>query len=91
MRLKKNCSYENYKELILSACCENIKYSKSLMKYLKKYEDESGNLTCIIIEKGKKQYFIDFKHDSCDSSAEVDEETNSVSITDGGLENDSDN
>ena len=68
MRLKKNCSYENYKELILS-----------------------GNLTCIIIEKGKKQYFIDFKHDSFDGSAEVDEETDSDSITDGGSENDSDN
>lgn len=91
MRLKKNCSYENYKELILSACCENIKYSKSLMKYLKKYEDESGNLTCIIIEKGKKQYFIDFKHDSFDDSAEVNEETDSDSIKDGGSENESDN
>lgn len=70
MRLKKNCSFDNYKELMLSACCENIKYSKVIMKYLKKYESESGNLICYIIEKGKKQYLIDFKSDD-DSSDDI--------------------
>lgn len=62
-RLKQNKSVEEYKESMLSACCENIRYSASIMKYIKKYESESGNLTCIIIEKGKKQYFIDFKQE----------------------------
>ena len=60
-RLKQNGTVDKYKELMLSACCENVKYSSSIMKYMKKYESESGNLTCIIIQKGKKQYFIDFK------------------------------
>lgn len=62
-RLRQNKSFDDYKELMLSACCESIKYSGSIMKYMKKYESQSGNLTCIIIEKGRKQYFIDFKQE----------------------------
>lgn len=84
-RLKQNRTFDEYKELILSACCENIKYSHSIMKYIKKYENESGNLTCIIIEKGKKQYFIDFKQEDT-----VDNVEESVS-DDGGIENGNDN
>ena len=60
-RLKQNGTVDKYKELMLSACCENVKYSSSIMKFMKKYESESGNLTCFIIQKGKKQFFIDFK------------------------------
>lgn len=77
-RLKQNGTIDNYKELILSACCENIKYAPSIMKYIKKYESKSGNLTCIIIQKGKKQYFIDFKQigendDGIDFEGEITE------------------
>lgn len=61
-RLKQNKEVEDYKELILSACCENSKYSKSIMKYLQKYENPSGNVTCFIITKGKSPYFIDFDY-----------------------------
>jgi hypothetical protein len=62
-RLKQNCSFNEYKESILSACCENTKNSYRFMKYVEKYENESGNLICFIIEKGKKKFFIDFKYE----------------------------
>lgn len=68
-RLRQNRSLDFYKELILSACCENIKYSKSIMKYLKKYENESGNLTCYIISKRNRDYFIDFVAESNEEDA----------------------
>lgn len=80
-RLKQNRSFDEYKELILSACCENCAYSKSLMKYMKKYESESGNLSCLIIEKGKKQYFIDFVNDE-NNGGDSDECNNTGNITD---------
>lgn len=84
-RLKQNRSFDEYKELILSACCENCAYSKSLMKYMKKYESESGNLSCLIIEKGKKQFFIDFvnEEDNGGSSNECD---NTGNVTDDATE-----
>jgi Ca2+/Na+ antiporter len=59
-RLRQGKSFETYKELMLSACCEDTRNAKKLMKYLQKYESESGTLTCRIIIKGKSQYFIDF-------------------------------
>lgn len=80
-RLKQNRSFDEYKELILSACCENCSYSKSLMKYMKKYESESGNLSCLIIEKRKKQYFIDFVNDE-NNGGDSDECNNTGNITD---------
>lgn len=80
-RLKQNRSFGEYKELILSACCENCSYSKSLMKYMKKYESESGNLSCLIIEKGKKQYFIDFVNDE-NNGGDSDERNNTGNIAD---------
>lgn len=83
-RLRQNRSFNEYKELMLSACCENIKYSRSIMKYIKKYEDESGNLTCYIIEKGKKQYFIDFED-------EVENTESEDLDDDGGIEDGIDN
>lgn len=59
-RLKQNLSLKEYEELMLSACCENVKYANSLMKHLAKYESESGNVECYVISKGSKQYLIDF-------------------------------
>lgn len=70
-RLRQGRTFEEYKELMLSACCENIKYAHSIMKYINKYESCDGNLTCIIIEKGKKQYFIDFKEEEEVSDGDV--------------------
>ena len=55
-RLKAEKSLEYYTELLLSLCCENNVNAKKVMKYLEKYESESGNLTCYIIEKGKSSY-----------------------------------
>ena len=81
-RLKQNRSFDDYKELILSVCCENCSYSKSIMKYMKKYESESGNLSCLIIEKGKKQYFIDFVNDENNNGGNSDECNNTGNITD---------
>lgn len=72
-RLKQDKTLEEYKESLLSACCENINCAKSIMKYIKKYEDESGNLTCYIIQKGKKQYFIDFKQNNITDGGNNDE------------------
>jgi hypothetical protein len=81
-RLKQNKSLNDYKELMLSACCENIKYSSSIMKYINKYESESGNLTCIIIEKGKKQYFIDFKQNDGGNDSDGNDNEGTTSETD---------
>jgi hypothetical protein len=52
------------------------------MKYMKKYESESGNLSCLIIEKGKKQYFIDFVNDENNNGGNSDECNNTGNITD---------
>lgn len=61
-----------YKEMFLSACCEDIKFSSSLLKYLEEYASESGSLICCIISKGKKQYFIDFKEEVENECSSVD-------------------
>lgn len=62
-RLKQNKTLDEYKELLLSACCEDNYYAKKVMKLLKKYENESGSLTAYIMIKGNKEYFIDYKLD----------------------------
>lgn len=62
-RLKQNKELKDYKEYMLNACCENVSYSKKIMKYLSKYEDNDGNLKCKIIARGKTQFFIDFVDD----------------------------
>lgn len=62
-RLKAGKTFEEYKELFVSSCCEDVKFAKSLMKYMEKYSSESGRLTCVIIIKNKSNYFIDFKED----------------------------
>lgn len=59
-RLKEGKTIDDYKELCLSACCENVKYAKSIGKYLRKYEDDSGDIPCVVMHKGKAQYLIDF-------------------------------
>ena len=59
-RLKKGKDLDTYKELVLSACCENTNNAKKIMKYLQKYESNSGTVICKILVKGKNQYFIDF-------------------------------
>lgn len=61
-RLRQNKTLEEYKELMLSSCCEDITYSERLMSYLQKYESQEGSLRCIIIDKNKKSYFIDFEN-----------------------------
>ena len=73
-RLKQNKTLDEYKELLLSACCEDIYYAKKVMKLLKKYENESGTLTAYIMIKGNKEYFIDYKLD--DKVIEEDENNN---------------
>lgn len=62
-RLKQNKSFEDYKELLLSACCEDISNAKKVMKLLRKYENKSGTLIAYIMIKGNKEYFIDYKLD----------------------------
>ena len=60
-RLKQDKEYEDYLETIINACNEDWTFSKSLMKYMEKYEDaETGNLEVYTIKKGKKTYFIDY-------------------------------
>jgi hypothetical protein len=72
-RLKQGKSFDTYKELMLSCCCEDTNNAKKLMKYLKKYESESGNLTCYIITKGKSQFFIDFVNENSSDEEELEE------------------
>lgn len=71
-RLRQGKSIETYKEFMLSACCENVSNSKSIMKYLRKYEAIDGNLTCYIIQHGKKEFFVGFPNDI--EVVEIDED-----------------
>lgn len=60
-RLKQDKEYEDYLEMIINACNEDMYYSKNIMKYLSRYEDEeTGNLEVYVIERGKHIYFIDY-------------------------------
>ena len=59
-RLKDNKSLDDYKDLLLSTICEDNIYAKKVMKYLSKYEDENGNISCSILAVRNKLYFIDF-------------------------------
>ena len=59
-RLKDNKSLDDYKDLLLSTICEDNVYAKKVMKYLSKYEDENGNISCSILAVKNKLYFIDF-------------------------------
>lgn len=59
-RLKLGKSLDYYKDLMLSACCEDSTYSAKFMKYIDKYADESGNLSLIICRNGRKLFFINF-------------------------------
>jgi hypothetical protein len=60
-RLKQDKDYEDYLEMIENACNEDCSFAKSVMKYLRKYEDEeTGNLEVYTITKGKHQYFVGY-------------------------------
>ena len=59
-RLKDNKSFDEYKELLLSFICEDNIYAKKLMKFLSKYESETGMTKCSIMVYKNKTYFIDF-------------------------------
>lgn len=75
-RLRQNKSLDEYKELLLSACCEDIYYAKKVMKLFKKYENESGCLTAYILVKGNREYFLDYKLDDKVVEEEVIKEDN---------------
>lgn len=76
-RLKEGKSIEEYKELILSACCEDKINAKKFYQNIKKYEDnENGTLQLYVIDK----YFIDFT-ESYNDGVIVDNSTNSEEIT----------
>lgn len=62
-RLKSGLSYEKYCELMVSACCENPSYAKTIAHYLKKYISDSGDLTCFIVSAKKNQFFVDMKEE----------------------------
>lgn len=64
-RLKLDKDLDFYKELIVSACCEDYIYAKRVMKYLDKYKCTDSNMSesnlfIQVINKGKKTYFINF-------------------------------
>lgn len=75
-RLSEGKTMNIYQEWIKTACTENINGSKSIMKYMRKYEDISGNVVCYIITKGKNQYFIDFKEVKGDNENEFNNRGN---------------
>jgi hypothetical protein len=83
-RLKQNKTFEEYKEQLCNACCESTFYAKDIMKYLKKYEDESGNLTCFIITKGKKAYFVDFMSNTDESDFNKEKESEDGTVDNSG-------
>lgn len=62
-RLKPNKSEQEYRELICGACCENSRYAGKLMDFMKKYQSPSGTVTCYILIRKNKQFFIGFKEE----------------------------
>ena len=72
-RLKPNKSMEIYFEMLNDICCDNPKCAFTMLKYLKKYEDEEGNYD-LYITVGKKSAFIGV----CPTNTKIDiiKETN---------------
>lgn len=62
-RLKPNRTEQEYREVMCGACCENSKYSSKLMDFMKKYQSPSGAVTCYILIRKNKQFFIGFKEE----------------------------
>ena len=56
-RLKPNRSLEIYFEMLNDICCDNPKCAFSMLKYLKKYENEEGNFDLYVM-LGKKNAFL---------------------------------
>lgn len=71
-RVVPNKEVKDYMEWLISACNEDNYYAKKVMKYLSKYEDESGNLIAYIMVKGNKQYFLNFIEEGEDSDGNSD-------------------
>lgn len=59
-KLSRNKVSEVYMDAMLSACCQDKKYARSLARNLDKYKDASGNISCYILNVGKKCYLVDF-------------------------------
>ena len=72
-RLKPNRSLEIYFEMLNDICCDNPKCAFSMLKYLKKYENEDGNFDLYVM-LGKKNAFLGV----CPTNTKIDirKETN---------------
>lgn len=82
--VKRNGSIAYYKELMLSLCKDNIKYSSKLIQYLRKYKSDKG-IECISINCGDTSYFINFKEENItDGSSEHSESGNVEAVVDNG-------
>lgn len=63
LRIKPDQTRDTYIEAFRSACCQNYKYSRRIMKYLSRYEDqENGNLE-VYVTDSKKSRFVDIKEE----------------------------
>lgn len=61
LRLKSDKTLDYYVDALQTACCQNIKFSKRIMKRLKNYKDDNGNFEFITIQKGRHLYIVDIK------------------------------
>lgn len=72
-RKKINASELDYKELMLSACREDLVFSKRLGKLLSKFtvqEEDMLEVKTYMLEKGKKYYLIGFNYEEIKETSE---------------------
>lgn len=73
-RRKNNGSTSDYKEMMISACCEDSVYAKRLGKLLSKFTINSEGMTEVktyMLEKGKSFYLIGFYEEADEIQEDV--------------------
>ena len=63
LRIKPDQPRDTYIEAFRSACCQNYKYSKRIMKYLSRYETQEDSNFEVYITDSNKSRFIDIKEE----------------------------
>lgn len=64
LRIKPDQPRDTYIEAFRSACCQNYKYSKRIMKYLSRYESDEDSNFEVYVTDSKKSRFVDIKESS---------------------------
>lgn len=77
--VKPDTSMEELRLMLLSSSRASLRNAYLVMKQLSRYEVESDNFRCLIVERGKKQYFVGFAPE-VNKEDEVNEHHHSGSV-----------